>query len=267
MEGWPRAKRERRIRELRRICRRATGMVTVSEGLAEEIGSLVQEAPSKLKVIPTPVVTDRLTTMAEQQVADDWMTPGQPDPILAVGRLTRQKDFATLVRGFALLRREHPCRLMILGEGEERQSLTELAEQLGVAADVGLRGFVSNPFAYLSRVRLLVSSSRWEGLPTVLIEALALGIPVVATDCPHGPREILEEGRLGALVPVGDPPALARAMRELLKSDVDPAPLKAAGARYSAQRGVERYLRLLGLDGPEAISGHRQSSAAEVNHD
>lgn len=132
--------------------------------------------------------------------------------IVGIGRLTRQKDFATLIGAFSLLQKRVPSRLMILGDGEERTSLDELCKRLGIGAIVDMPGFVPNPYAVLSRSALFVLSSRWEGLPGVLIEALACGTKVVATDCPSGPREILCDGLYGELCPVGDAAALEAAM-------------------------------------------------------
>ena len=153
---------------------------------------------------PQPVVTPRLGELAAQR----WSTRGLPTTpvplVLGARRLTEQKDFPTLVRAFAKLRRERPARLVILGEGRHRARLEALAAELGVAADVALPGFTPNPYAWMARADLFVLSSAWEGSPNVLTEALALGTPSVATDCPSGPREVLDGGRYGPLVPVGD---------------------------------------------------------------
>jgi glycosyltransferase involved in cell wall biosynthesis len=165
--------------------------------------------------------------------------------VLGVGRLTRQKDFPTLIRAFAAVRRRHAARLIILGEGEDRPGLEALAGQLGVAHDVALPGFQDNAVAYMAASRLFVLSSTWEGLPTVLIEALAAGTRVVSTDCPNGPREILQDGRLGALVPVGDVAALAAAMIEALCRPKVALPLDAL-TLFTRDAAVDHYLRLIG---------------------
>src|SRR5262249_43075680 len=144
-----------------------------------------------------------------------WFRPSAPPVVLGAGRLHAQKDFPTLLRAFAQVRAKREARLMILGEAkcaEYRTELMALAAQLGIADDVMLPGFVANPFAYMARAAVFVLSSAWEGLPTVLIEALASGCPVVSTACPSGPREILENGKYGPLVPVGDDTALANAI-------------------------------------------------------
>jgi glycosyltransferase involved in cell wall biosynthesis len=178
--------------------------------------------------------------------------------VLAAGRLHAQKDFPTLVRAFARLRARIPTRLIILGQAPEpRPGATEaaqaelraLAASLGVARDVDLPGFVANPFAYMTRAGLFALSSAWEGLPTVLVEALACGCPVVSTDCPSGPREILDGGRWGRLVPVGDDVALAEAMELTLAEAPDRAALRARAAEFSVERATDTYLRLLFPDG------------------
>src|SRR3546814_17554310 len=124
-----------------------------------------------------------------------------------------QKDFPTLLKAFALLRQEHPAKLIILGDGAGKEGLEALAETLGIRADVAFPGYVANPYAYFRHASLFVLSSAWEGLPNVLIEAMASGCPVVSTDCPTGPSEILDGGPFGRLVAVGDYDALAKAQR------------------------------------------------------
>jgi glycosyltransferase involved in cell wall biosynthesis len=135
--------------------------------------------------------------------------------------------------------------LVILGEGGYRAELEQLVTQLGIGADVDMPGFAGNPFSYMSKAALFVLSSKFEGLPGVLIEAMACGTPVVATDCPSGPREILEGGSLGGLVPVGDPESLATAIGHALDQPTPPDRLRAKAAEYTVDRAVSRYLALL----------------------
>jgi glycosyltransferase involved in cell wall biosynthesis len=168
--------------------------------------------------------------------------------LLGVGRLEPQKDFALLLRAFARIRRERAARLLILGEGRERPRLTQLAKALGVADSVDLPGFVPNPYAHMTRANLFVLSSRYEGLGNVVIEALACGCPVVSTDCPSGPAEVLDRGRYGRLVPVGDPAALAQAILAALEEPVDRARLRGRAAQFSVERAARRYLELMGGD-------------------
>jgi glycosyltransferase involved in cell wall biosynthesis len=165
--------------------------------------------------------------------------------IVAVGRLAAQKDFATLLRAFARLRAQQPARLLILGEGRERPQLEALARELGIADAVAMPGYAENPFAALARADLYVMSSRYEGLPGALIQALACGCRIVSTDCPSGPAEILDHSRYGRLVPVGDEKALAGAMQEALAAPHDAQRQRERAALFSVPRAVDAYLELL----------------------
>jgi glycosyltransferase involved in cell wall biosynthesis len=167
--------------------------------------------------------------------------------IIGMGRFTEQKDFATLIRAFARLRANRNCRLILLGRGRLQADYQALAEQLGVAADIAYPGFADNPYSYLARARLFVLSSAWEGSPNALTEALALGVPVVATDCPSGPRELLDGGRYGALVAVGDDAALAQAMAATLDAPPPAAGLRRAVADYTVEASARAYLAALGF--------------------
>jgi glycosyltransferase involved in cell wall biosynthesis len=149
-----------------------------------------------------------------------------------------------MISAFARLRRGRPARLLILGEGQERHRLERLIASLGVGRDVLLHGFERNPYPYIAQAALLALSSRCEGLPTVLIESLALGTRMVSTDCQNGPREILDGGRYGALVAPGDSDALANAMRESLDSPRPRVPAETL-ERYSVAASVDGYERLL----------------------
>lgn len=222
----------------------ASSIVAVSAGAADDLARTTGLPRDRVRVIYNPVITPPLLATARQTPDHPWFAPGQPPVIVGVGRLTRQKDFATLLRAFAQVRRRRPARLVILGEGEDRAELEALAGELGVAGDVALPGFRDDAMAYMSRAALFVLSSAWEGLPTVLIEALAAGTRVVSTDCPSGPREILQDGRLGALVPVGDAAALAQAIGAALDRPPEPVP---AGALvpYTREAAVDNYLSVI----------------------
>jgi glycosyltransferase involved in cell wall biosynthesis len=167
--------------------------------------------------------------------------------ILGVGELCARKDFGTLIRAFALVRRERPARLVILGKGRQREKLEALARELGVGADVSLPGFVNNPYPYMKRASLFVLSSAYEGFGNVLVEALATGTPVVATDCPSGPREILEDGRYGPLVPVGDVRRLASSILDTLAHPPEPPLLVQAAERFRVESSAVQYLTALGI--------------------
>jgi hypothetical protein len=170
---------------------------------------------------------------------------------LLARRLAPQKGFATLIRAFAEVRRRRPARLVILGDGPLRPELEALAGELGVGGDVALPGFVANPYAYMARASVFALSSAWEGFGNVLVEALACGTPVVAADCPSGPGEILDGGRFGRLVPVGDPEALARAILGTLDRPPDPEVARGRARDFSVEGIAGEYLRALVADGPD----------------
>ncbi len=222
----------------------ASQVVAVSRGAADDLARTTGLPRDRIEVVSNPVITASLLSLARHTADHPWLAPGRPPVILGVGRLTPQKDFPTLVRAFARLRRRRPARLIILGEGEARPALEALSAELGVASDVDLPGFKDNAVTYMAGSALFVLSSAWEGLPTVLIEALAAGTRVVATDCPSGPREILQDGRLGALVPVADPAALAEAMAAALDRPSEPLPADAL-TPFTREAAVDRYLRLI----------------------
>jgi len=223
----------------------ADAVVAVSQGVALDLRSRAKIPQGKLNVIHNPVVTPGLLAKAEEPIRDDWFSQGHPPVILGVGRLTRQKDFTTLVKAFAQVRRSMACRLVILGEGRDRSALESLSARLGLQSDVRLPGFTSNPYPYMKGASVFVLSSRWEGSPNVLTEALALGTPVVSTDCPNGPREILQGGKFGPLVPVGDSQALAHAILETLRKPHEKSLLKSAVSTYTLEESSKQYLELL----------------------
>jgi len=184
-----------------------------------------------------------VATASKAVVDHPWLAPGEPPVVMGIGRLAPKKDFTTLVRAFAEVRQDVRARLMILGEGPERAELESLVRTLDLEADVALPGFVDNPYAYLARASLFVLSSRWEGLPTVLIEAMFCGAPVVSTDCPSGPHEILNGGRYGRLVPVGDLSALAGAITAGITGNIQPAPPE-SWRDFELGIVVDRYLEM-----------------------
>jgi glycosyltransferase involved in cell wall biosynthesis len=222
----------------------AARVVAVSHGAADDLVRTAGLPRESVDVVYNPVITPAFLALSRQRPDHPWLMPGQPPVILGVGRLTPQKDFPTLIRAFGEVRRQTAARLIILGEGSDRPSLTALAGAVGVADDVSLPGFKENAFAYMGASAMFVLSSAWEGLPTVLIEALAAGTRVVSTDCPSGPREILQHGRLGALVPVGDVTALAAAILEGLQHPTVPAPADALEP-FTRDAAVDHYLRLI----------------------
>ena len=235
---------------MRRFYPHVDQIVAVSEGVAADVRAITGLDRDRVSVVHNPVWTPRLEALAREPLTHPWFTDSGAPVLLGAGRLTRQKDFATLLRAFARVRAGRPCRLVILGEGQLRQSLAALAHELGVTSDVDLPGFVANPYAYMVRAQLFVLSSAWEGSPNVLTEALALGTPVVATDCPSGPREILDGGRYGELVPVGDAPALAAAIASTLDRPLAAEVLRQAAQPYTVEQSTRGYLEALGLTPP-----------------
>jgi glycosyltransferase involved in cell wall biosynthesis len=240
--------RWRSYRAMRQTYRQADGVIAVSRDLAEDVASITGIPVQAIHVAHNPVVTPEMLDLARAPLDHPWFREGALPVIVGIGRLARVKNFALLIRAYARVRGELRCRLMILGEGRERRELERLARALGVAEDVELAGFVDNPFAYLGRARLFASASLAEGSPNALTEALALGVPVVSSDCRSGPREILQDGRYGTLVPVGDEAALAAAMLDALRTPYDPAFLKQATLAYTLEGSASEYAAILGLD-------------------
>jgi len=218
-------------------------VLAVSEGVADDLVMNYGIPNEKTYVIYNPVVTPELCALAEVPLSHPWFESGEPPVILAAGHLTAMKDFATLIRAFATLRKERQSRLIILGEGEKRTELEALVKQLGIEADVQLPGFVANPYPYMKRASLFVLSSRWEGLPGVLIEALYCGTPIVATDCPGGPREILADGKYGQLVQVADPSAMAQAIEMCLSGMAIHPPLE-SWMPFEYENVLNQYVHL-----------------------
>ncbi len=223
----------------------ADAIIAVSDQVAEDLVTITGMPRTAVKTIYNPVVDDLLRSQAAEPLSHPWFGNDEPPVILGVGRLAEQKDFATLIRAFARVRVSRSVRLLILGEGRQRGFLQDLTEQLDVHADVAMPGFVDNPFQYMARAAVLVQSSEYEGLPGVLIQALACGCPVVSTNCPGGAAEILEDGRYGALVAVGDDAALAGAIEEVLDNPPDKTVLLERAAQFSVDAATRSYLELL----------------------
>jgi glycosyltransferase involved in cell wall biosynthesis len=250
------ARGPRRLRSLpgkvRRFYPEADVLAAVSDGVAEDLAAVLGVPRERIRTTYNPVVGPDLLAHARAPVAHPFFAPGQPPVVLAAGKLRRQKGFATLVRAFARLRRRRPLRLVILGEGPQRRLLEALVLALGLERDVSLPGFQPNPFAFMARSAAFALSSEWEGLPAVLIQAMACGCPVVSTDCPSGPAEILDKGAYGPLVPVGDATRLAAALDSVLDAPPDRARLVERAAHFSVDASADRYLELLVGEIPSA---------------
>ncbi len=226
---------------------RADAVVMPSYGAADDLARFGNIDRHHITVVRNPLITPAMLELAREQPDHPWLQGERRVPvILGVGELGARKGFSTLIEAFARLRKERPCRLLILGRGRERERLLEQARTLGVEKDVDLPGFKENPFAYMRRADLFVLSSVYEGFGNVLVEAMALGTPVVSTDCPSGPGEVLEGGRHGPLVPVGDSEAMAGAMARVLDTPPDPEMLRRAVGDYTLDEVTSHYLRVLG---------------------
>lgn len=225
---------------------RADLVTAVSQGVKDDLIAELHLPPDKIQVVYNPILTSDLPALADESVDHPWFAESTPI-ILGVGRLVPEKDFATLLRAFALVRAQRPCRLLILGEGNGRTELLQLAQTLGVTPDVDLPGFDKNPFKYMARCTMFVLSSRFEGLPGVLIQAMACGAPVIATDCPSGPSEIITvDGQDGFLTPVGDAQAMVEKILFLLdnpeKREVMGRHGRESAERFRAETVMARYV-------------------------
>ena len=221
---------------------RAAAVVAVSEGVKRSLVDLGVPG-ERIHVLPNPVLPDDFWHVAAEPVEHPWFGDRSRPVVIGVGRLDPVKDFATLVRAFARIRQETGSRLVLVGEGQERPALEGLVAELALADDVWLAGFQAKPAALLAKSQVLVSSSRFEGAPLVVVEALACGCPVVATNNP-GSSEMLEDGRYARMVPVGDPEAMAHAIRDVLRSPPATGPGVQHAAQFTVHHSVDRYLAL-----------------------
>lgn len=254
--GLSTGKQWRRFTAMRWLYPRCDGVIAVSEGVAQDLVDNIGLPRSIIKTLYNPVVDDSLVENARQPVDHPWFCEEFREDIpiiVGAGRLEPQKDFPTLLRAFAALQTKRPCRLMILGEGRERPALEALIAELGIGEQVALPGHVDNPFAYMARARLFVLSSAWEGFGNVLAEAMAVGTPVVSTDCPSGPREILADGAFGPLTPVGDVAALAEAMEAVLERPLEADILRQRGWNYGVSASVQAYVDYFGLQAAPVV--------------
>ena len=218
----------------------------VSIGVANDLVKAIGIPRECIRVNYNPIYSESLLEKAQEQINEPWFAPEMPPVFLAAGRLTEAKGFEILIKAFAKIRKQRHVRLMILGEGAERYKLQSLIDELELNEDVLLAGFKSNPVAYMNRASVFVLSSRWEGFGNVLVEAMACGTPVISTDCPSGPAEILENGKWGRLVPVGDVDALAEAMAATL-DEVDHPDVAKRARDFSVDTAVDQYLATLTL--------------------
>lgn len=229
---------------------RADVVVANSRGAARDLIDNVGVPRSMVRVIHNPSCGDDIPILMREIVSHPWFGDGGPPIVLSAGRLSPPKRFDLLIRAVCAARQQRPLRLVILGDGEERDRLESLLDQMGARDYVSLPGSVDNPYAYMAKAALFVLSSAWEGLPNALIEAMACGLPVVSTDCPSGPREILETcvhgpGHLGSLVRPNDVDGMAQAILHELESNRDRDMLKQQASKFRLDRAVTRYIDLM----------------------
>ena len=228
----------------RRFLPMAAGVVAVSHGVAEDIALHARVPLESVTVIHNPVVDDGFDARMDAACDHPWLVQLSVPVLVAVGRFVEQKDFPNLLEAFARVLKRRDARLILIGDGLLRPEIEAAIARLGIGPAVDLTGYRVNPLPFVRRAALFVMSSSHEGFGNVLVEALACGTPVVSTDCPFGPSEILEDGRYGKLVPVGDPEALARAILETLDAPLPAATLRARGRSFSVARAVAAYRAL-----------------------
>lgn len=228
-----------------KILKAADLVVAPSEGVANDLIAEYKQIRKHIRVIPNPLDISRLIMLANSPLEHNIGLPLQNPIIIAVGRLNHAKDYPTLINAFVKVREKFPAHLLILGEGETRKSLEQLIHSLSLQDNVSMPGFMENPFVYMKLASVFVLSSRYEGMPNTLLQALAIGTPSVATDCPSGPREILEGGRWGRLVPVGDVNAMALAIIDGLEGRIVKPPVELMRACYGIDRITQQYLDAL----------------------
>jgi glycosyltransferase involved in cell wall biosynthesis len=244
----------------------ADAIVAVSDGVADDLAAVAGIPRDRIVTVYNPVVGADILAEAEQPLDHPWFANDAPPVVLAAGRIAPQKDYHTLIKAFARVRREREARLVILGAqglgcADYVAAIKALIGEFGLADAVAFPGFVANPFAYMARASVFVLSSRYEGLPGVLIQALACGCPVVSTDCPSGPREVLADGQYGPLVPVGDDAALAAAILAALDNPLPKDVLRGRGAMFSVDAAVDGYLRLLLGETTTGVARQARTSA------
>jgi glycosyltransferase involved in cell wall biosynthesis len=224
--------------------RHADALVTVSRGARADLARIVGLPEDRIELIGNAIPAAELRRLADEPPEHPWLAPASAPFMLALGNLRPVKGFPSLLHAFAAVRERRKARLIILGEGPQRSRLEDLVRRLGLEDDVQLPGSVANPYPWIARAAGVVLTSGSEGLPTVLLEAMLLGRPIVAVDCPSGPREILADGRLGRLVAPGDAPALVDGIAWALDAGPMPVPQDVVDA-HDPDRVASRYLELL----------------------
>jgi glycosyltransferase involved in cell wall biosynthesis len=226
----------------------ADRIIAVSGGVAESITNRMAVDREDISVLHNPVDVESVRARAQQPVDHKWVEDEATDLVLFVGRLASQKELETWLRAFRRVHERHPqTRGVIAGQGPRREALLELRDEMGLSDVVSMPGYVDNPYRFMGQADTFLLSSRFEGLPTVLIEALACGCPIVSTDCPSGPREILDDGEYGALVPVGDEAGLAEAVNRRLTDPIPPDVLRDRADAFAPESVFDKYEQFLNV--------------------
>jgi len=223
---------------------KAEGVVAVTHEIAREMIELIGVPRNKISIIHNPVNISLIQQKSRQTVSHAWLDNKEYPVIIAVGRLIPAKDYETLVEAMSILNKHATIRLIIIGEGTEKLKIASRINQEGLYDRIDMLGYQENPYAYMKHADLLVVSSVYEGFVNVLLEAMSLGVPVVSTKCPSGPAEILDNGRFGKLVAVGDPVALADAINSTLSLPISGNKLMDRARDFSLEKIVAQYINL-----------------------
>ncbi len=240
-------KRKKRIKKINTLYPHCNGIIPVSEGVAADLCEFTMIPKKLLTTIYNPVVTQKLEKLAREAVTHPWFLDNKQPIILSISRLEKQKNLPLLIDAFEQARQQIPCRLMLIGDGTQRDTIAARVHASRFRQDITLLGHQTNPYKYMRNASLFVLSSSWEGFGNTLVEAMATGTPVVSTDCLYGPREILDNGRYGSLVPVGNADALARAIIQTLQSPLPAKVLKQAVEQFRDITIAGKYLQVFGL--------------------
>jgi glycosyltransferase involved in cell wall biosynthesis len=223
----------------------ADEIVAVSKGVAESISIKAYIPVNKIRILHNPIISEDMLMLAKKNVSHPWFQPGHPKVVLAVGRLELQKDYETLLKAMAIINQKRSLRLVILGEGSLRNKLNQLSIELGIHEIVDMPGYIDNPYPYMTNSSVFVLSSIFEGFPGVLVEAMACGIQVVSTNCPSGPQEILDGGKFGRLVTVGDEVAMAAAIVDSLDNPIPKDLSIKRGLEFAINKSIPAYLDII----------------------